>query len=191
MNQTLNKHCYTDIQGWFDFEDLYLDMIAKAPNDAHFIEVGAWLGKSSSFMGVEIKNSGKDIKLDCIDTWSFDPKGSIPKVFFDQVEDVEKTFIKNMADSGIEDIVTPIKLESTIASKNYADNSLDFVFIDANHGYEDVKKDIQAWYPKVKVGGYIGGHDYSMYWTGVIKAVDEIYNNDKTIIGHSWLHLKK
>jgi predicted O-methyltransferase YrrM len=185
------KHHYLDIQGWFDFQDVYLDMINKASDKAHFVEVGCWLGKSTSFMGVEIKNSGKNIKLDCVDTWTFDPNGSIPKIFFDQAGDVEKLFLGNIKNSNIEDIVTPVKLESTIASRNYEDNSLDFVFIDANHGYEDVKKDIQAWYPKVKPGGYIGGHDYSLFWKGVIQAVDEIFKADKLIMGQSWLHLKK
>ena len=37
---------------------------------------------------------------------------------------------------------------------------LDFVYIDGNHWYEFVKKDIDLFYPKVKSGGVIGGHDF-------------------------------
>ena len=69
-----------------------------------------------------------------------------------------------------------IKLPSVQAADKFAEESLDFVFIDANHSYEAVKEDIEAWTPKVKPGGIVSGHDY--YLTrhgnyGVIEAVNE------------------
>ena len=39
-------------------------------------------------------------------------------------------------------------------------NRLDFVYIDGNHTFKAVKKDIESYYPKVKNGGIIGGHDF-------------------------------
>ena len=48
----------------------------------------------------------------------------------------------------------------------------DFVFIDADHSYEAVKADIEAWSP---LTNFICGHDYCNKWPGVMKAVDEIY----------------
>ncbi len=51
------------------------------------------------------------------------------------------------------------------------DESLDFVFIDADHSYECVKKDIEAWLLKIKEGGLLCGHDINL--EGVKKAVDE------------------
>jgi hypothetical protein len=66
-----------------------------------------------------------------------------------------------------------IRETSTEASKRIEDKSLDFVYIDGLHDYENTKNDIDAWDPKVKEGGVIGGHDYHPYWTGVIKAADE------------------
>jgi len=56
----------------------------------------------------------------------------------------------------------------------------DFVFIDADHTYESVKKDILAWYPKVKKGGIIAGHNYFVEgkgYEGLRKAVIEIFGN--------------
>ena len=50
---------------------------------------------------------------------------------------------------------------------------LDFVYIDGNHSYEWVKKDIAAYYPLVKSGGVIGGHDFCCVYPGVAKAVLE------------------
>ncbi len=52
-------------------------------------------------------------------------------------------------------------------------DDLDFVYIDANHSYECVKEDIEAWYPKVRAGGVIGGHDFTVDYQGVIYAVVE------------------
>jgi hypothetical protein len=58
------------------------------------------------------------------------------------------------------------------------DGELDFVYLDADHTYEAVKADIAAWWPKVRVGGTLGGHDYIGIERfgvtfGVIRAVDE------------------
>jgi predicted O-methyltransferase YrrM len=62
------------------------------------------------------------------------------------------------------------------AVRDVADESLDFVFIDANHEYTAVRDDIREWTKKVRVGGIVSGHDY--YKTpagnmGVINAVNE------------------
>ena len=53
-----------------------------------------------------------------------------------------------------------LMMDSLEAAGHIADGSLDFVFIDADHSYESCKADIEAWLPKVKLGGLLGGHDY-------------------------------
>lgn len=53
-----------------------------------------------------------------------------------------------------------LRMDGNEASKLFADESLDFVYIDANHTYEAVKEDLNNWYRKVKSGGLIMGHDY-------------------------------
>jgi Methyltransferase domain len=53
-----------------------------------------------------------------------------------------------------------VRKDSEEASLHFADNSLDFVFIDAEHSYEACKRDIQTWCPKVRPGGIVSGHDY-------------------------------
>jgi predicted O-methyltransferase YrrM len=65
------------------------------------------------------------------------------------------------------------------------DHSLDFAFIDASHDYESVKKDLTAWYPKIKFGGIICGHD--IHSEGVVQAVTEKFGNySDTKIDHVW-----
>lgn len=58
--------------------------------------------------------------------------------------------------------------------RNFEDNFLDIVYIDASHEYVDVKNDLETSYQKVKSGGFILGHDYEINrFPGVVKAVNE------------------
>ncbi len=66
---------------------------------------------------------------------------------------------------------------SVNASERFKANSLDFVYIDGNHNYESVSLDIKKYYPLVRAGGVIGGHDYSpLNKENVVYAVDEFVN---------------
>lgn len=47
------------------------------------------------------------------------------------------------------------------AVEDFQDGFLDFIFIDGLHTYEQVKKDCENFYPKVKTGGLFSGHDYN------------------------------
>ena len=62
---------------------------------------------------------------------------------------------------------------SSNASKRIEDGSLDLVFIDACHEYPSIKEDIELWFPKVRKGGIICGHDFGPAHMGVMKAVRE------------------
>jgi hypothetical protein len=171
-------HYYYKIHGWFVQENLFTQMVLSC-NDVdeyHFVEIGSWKGKSSTYMGVEIINSGKRIKFDCVDTWegskehldpqnvSYEPLLKVPNGLYNE-------FIKNI--EPVKSVINPIRMTSIEASKLYKDNSLDFVFIDGAHDYFNVKQDIEHWLPKVK-SGYIAGDDY--VWPPINMAVKEIFN---------------
>ena len=69
-----------------------------------------------------------------------------------------------------------LKKYSVDAAKEVEDESLDFVYIDGAHDYENVKADIEAWAPKVRVGGIIAGDDFYDFPSGkggVMKAATE------------------
>jgi Methyltransferase domain len=78
-----------------------------------------------------------------------------------------------------------VRQTSLDATQFFDDGSLDFVYLDANHEYESVLKDMEAWYPKVKKGGILAGDDYGampeqqidfgngIHYFGVKRAVDE------------------
>ena len=71
------------------------------------------------------------------------------------------------------DKVTFIKKPSVEAASSFKNEIIDFVYIDASHKYEAVKQDIKTWYPKVKKGGVIGGHDFVPFFAGVVYASTE------------------
>jgi len=63
-------------------------------------------------------------------------------------------------------------------------NDLDFVYIDGNHSYDFVKKDIELYYPKVRTGGFLGGDDFRMQQKDVVKAVIEfVYHRGLLLYG--------
>ena len=162
------KHIYENISGWFTFPELYRNIVLLYPNNSHFVEVGTWLGQSAAYMAVEIINSNKNIKFDCVDTWKGSEEHINEKVIFQDT--LYENFLSNI--EPVKSVVNPIRNTSIEASKLYEDNSLDFVFLDAAHDYENVKNDIDAWYPKVKSGGVLAGHDYSSAWHEVVHAVN-------------------
>jgi predicted O-methyltransferase YrrM len=77
--------------------------------------------------------------------------------------------------------VTIIKKYSVDAAKDIPDGSLDFVYIDAAHDYENVKLDIEAWAPRVRVGGIVSGDDFYDFPSGkggVMKAATEFTSHN-------------
>ena len=82
-----------------------------------------------------------------------------------------------------------VRETSVAAAEDFEDQSLDFVFIDADHSYEACRADILAWSPKVKEGGWISGHDFKNpnfpEW-GVERAVRELFGNVEEGKNFTW-----
>jgi hypothetical protein len=79
-----------------------------------------------------------------------------------------------------------VREASASAAGHHEDGSLDLVFVDADHSQLAVSADIQAWRPKVKPGGWLGGHDYrSARFPGVESAVLMSFPRAKVIEGHN------
>jgi hypothetical protein len=134
-----------------------------------------------------IRDSGKLIRFDQVDTFEGSKYGSHPE----QVAALEsdgKTlrgeFERNLRELELWQYVNPIVGDSVAVAATYEDESLDFVFIDGDHRYEHVKADIEAWWPKVKPGGYIGGHDSTN--EHVMSAVVEKFSDDVLVRAMTW-----
>jgi predicted O-methyltransferase YrrM len=180
------KHYYRKIQGWFDFMDIYSMMVERFPSGSLFVEIGSWKGMSAVYMGVEIINSKKDIKLVCVDNWKLkDDDYSLPEYANPKQAYIE--FRRNI--HPVSSVVQHVKKSSVEASLLFKDESLDFVYIDGSHKYEFVKQDLKSWFPKVKDGsGIIAGHDRS--FEGVHKAIHEFFGEYRQImeVGNgSWM----
>lgn len=179
------EHIYEQDQfgeNWFGYEEVYRSFVDEMKDGSTIVEVGCWKGKSISFLGVEIVNSGKNIKCYAVDTWrgSREHQGD-PLVAEDRLYDL---FLKNT--ESLNHIILPIRKASVDVAKDFEDRSLDVVFIDANHDYTEVKKDIEAWLPKVKFGGIISGHDYPG-WDGVVRAVNEAFPVGVVLNQNCWI----
>lgn len=179
------QHFYTEVEGWFNYERLYTSMVEWAQDGMHFVEVGSWKGKSAAYMCVEIINSGKNIRFDCIDTF----KGSLDEDVHQQDPDVVnnrlmEVFTKNL--EPVEGYYYVYEGASVDLAKNYQDESLDFVNIDGAHDYDSVKEDILAWLPKVKKGCYIAGDDF--HHEPLRRAVYDCFPSEKVgTIDNSWI----
>lgn len=193
---------WKDVEGYFSYTNLYDLAIKYSPDNATFVEVGSWMGRSTCYMGEQLKKINKNIKFYAIDTWngSEEPqhKDTLKKLKTENLT-LFDIFKYNLKLCQITDYVAPIQTTSIEAAKQFEDNSLDFVHIDASHDYENVLSDIKAWYPKVKPGGFITGDDYVINWNGVIKAVDEYFKEKSIVlldrmdgtIAKTWIHQKQ
>lgn len=70
---------------------------------------------------------------------------------------------------------TVVRKTSMEAVKDFADGSLDFVYIDANHAFKYITEDIWEWSKKVKTGGVISGHDYVIIGDCHVQHVVDAY----------------
>lgn len=168
-------------------------------------EVGVWRGSTSvGWLPIVRSTGGKGYLVDwfkgslnCEGTHPYNPDG---KMFEELLENLKS---KNLLDSAI-----ILHGESQRMAEYIPDNSLDIVFIDANHGYTHAVRDIRTYIPKVRPRGIIAGHDLDRWedkiysdeeyekdhcdglHPGVTKAVQELFDRAKvTLAGDTvwWL----
>lgn len=179
------EHFYSGIQGWFDWENVYKAVTDLAPADSPsvFVELGAWKGKSSAYLATEIALSGKPIKLHVVDAWDGrghtnpdgtseynDWKADLPGLF--------DTFTRNLAP--VAEHYTAVRKDTVEAAADFADASVDFLWIDTTQDYDMVKAELDAWLPKMKSDGWIGGHDYFASPDSIGRIVAETFVHFRT-----------
>lgn len=134
-------------------------------------EVGVWLGRNSRVLLNQFPELVLNL-VDCYDDKLLEP--ALQSRFgAGKAERIAHRILRDY-----EDRCRWFKQQSIKAAKRVQDASQDFVFIDANHDYESVRDDIEAWMTKVRPGGLLCGHDYnSVYFEGCVRAVDEAFGN--------------
>jgi len=138
--------------------------------DGEIIEIGSFKGKSTVALGLGSKwISERKRSIYAIDP--FIPSTEYGEYYYD--------FQKNIRECHLENYVIPIKQYSHDAILACPER-ISALFIDGNHNYLDVKKDIELYSPRVVAGGLIAFHDYNVYH-GVKGAVDELCDNKEYV----------
>lgn len=172
------------IDGWFNYSNTFDFLLSKVPDNGIFVECGAWLGKSSSYLCDKAQDR---IRIYIVDSWLGSENELNTTHKLTQTDDIYKLFLENMGDRKF----TVIRKLSLNAAQSFKDESCDVIFIDMDHRYEAVKQDIQTWLPKVKAGGYLAGHDYESGWQGVVNAVDELLGKTNILtMDTCWIYRK-
>jgi predicted O-methyltransferase YrrM len=149
-----------------------IDLLKLYPNNAVIVEIGV---ASGCFTKQILATCPTLLKLICIDLWASQGAEYEDACNLSDEKQLER-YNQFLADMKDEPRVTAIKEWSHVASGMFLDRTVDAIYLDANHSYEAVKQDLEAWYPKLKSGGIFSGHDYyegNDVGHGVKKAVDE------------------
>lgn len=152
-------------------------------NVKRFAEIGVFKGRT--IRNLLKRNSRKIIKdYIAIDPWKrlreiMPNESSLALTTKDHEWDgLYKIVCKNMVDFNQ---LRVMRLSSYDASLLFPDNYFDLIFIDADHIYQEVKRDIDLWLPKVKSDGVLCGHDCGGNYEGVEKAIVEKFGKIENI----------
>ena len=164
----------------FSWDAYHLFYYAKrVPDKGTYLEIGGGWGGSVICAYLASQVSGTEINLITIDPFiQYGPNGNWTKEAFIQ----NTNFIPHL---------TLINSISDEAKDKIRDSSIDLLFIDGDHGYPQVKKDLENYWPKVKAGGVLLGHDYQAPHPGVIRAADEFFGEKKSLLKNSSVFMVK
>lgn len=155
------------------------DMIKNRVKEGFVMaEIGSFQGASTMLFSLFVD---KVYSIDCYD-YVVPPTGRIPS--HDQLFiDAEKLFLERT--SNIPNIIK-IKKTSMEAAKDFEDESLDLVYIDAEHDYDSVNADISTWKHKIKNNGVLSGHDWNLPFMFTILSDQDLLNDLDVYSDTSW-----
>ena len=174
-----------ETHNWFDYAGFY-DRMAARRDFRVYVEVGCWKGHSVRHLARRLQERDDDAVAYAVDLWGINYlKENAPEEFKDDADFLFQVYNANLVESGVRGIVRDIRACSWDAADRFEDKSVDFVFIDADHSYDSVVRDIRAWHPKIRDRGIIAGHDYFNY-SSVRRAVDEFFGDSIEVEGSIW-----
>lgn len=157
-------------------------LLALVPSGAACAEIGVWRGDFSA----RILETCRPAKLHLIDPWRHLP--AYDRSYYGRPDEGQETLdavyesvLARFAPGIATGVIEVHRLTSEAAETLIGDGTLDFVYIDGNHTFEFVRRDLELYRPKLKEGGLLAGDDYSLcgWWDwGVKRAVDEAVQAD-------------
>jgi len=165
------KHSYFNIPGWFNMHEAYDQLLEHCPDGSEILEIGSFMGRSTSYLATNIINSGKRVHVYALDTFegsSDHANLDILGGFYDAFKENCQAFIEG-------GIVTPVKSRSDDANtlQRWKDGHFQGIIIDGAHEYDAVREDILNWWPKLADGGSMIGDDMSL--SSVQQAVQDTF----------------
>jgi len=176
LNFPMDEHP-SDRQGWGSSKPVFRTLIERH-RPRRVIEVGSWKGASAIHIGRICRQLHVPCQeIVCVDTWlgsnemwlgagakagpSADTYASLrirngyPRLI--------GTFMRNIIDSDLTDLVTPLPLPSTAAARllTAVGITADLIYIDGAHDSESVLLDLRAWWPILEPGGVLLGDDFT------------------------------
>jgi len=154
------------------------DFVKSLPRYAVAAEIGVAYG-GFSLLALENATPKEYHMVDCWKhqdgAYEKDPCNLSQRDFDKVYKSVLEKFNSYECEDGTRPDVTIHRKYSRDAVTSFPDNYFDWVYIDADHTYEGIKEDLVLWWPKVKPGGYLAGHDYhdKVKWVDVKRGVDE------------------
>ena len=152
---------FSQVLGLIHLNNWVLQHLQPSEEPLTMVEVGSHGGESALIFS-SFPQWGR---ISCVDIWPW----SQPKLAFEDR-------LKSEIESGR---VFPFQVDSVAAATDInfdricPESPPNFVYVDADHTYERVKADLESWFPRLADNGFLGGHDYSRAWPGVMQAVEE------------------
>lgn len=166
-----------DVPGWTQAVQLrYLMRQARSLADGSLIvELGVWHGRSAFAMAEACR--GTATRVYAIDPWQDYDEGGGPVAGLLEagghggIEEAYRSFLRYRRELGLAEKVVVVRATSLATAAGWTDGPVALLFIDANHHYDAVTADLEAWVPRVRPGGRVVGDDWN--WESVRRAVGD------------------
>lgn len=135
-------------------------------------DVGAEIGVCAGVFAYYVLLPSQPSKLYLIDPWQYGLQADVEKDPTAEKQSHADSLYKKVFNlfSSYPNVEI-IRLKSEDAVFMFPDEYFDYVYIDGEHSYKAVMRDLTNYFPKVKIGGYIIGDDYG--WAGIMPAVQD------------------
>ena len=155
---------WTDVPGWFSAEDAEAlgALLDRVPDGGLVVEVGVAFGRTTVMIGN--RTEGRGIRVVSIDHFrgNSSPGDAAFQIYRDRGQrNVIGQVIDNVVHANMRERHVLMITDSVQAASVFGKETIDLVFIDADHTDEAVEADILAWTPKVKWKGTLCGHDWN------------------------------
>lgn len=157
------------IQGLVDM----CDYISSKITVKTALEVGSYVGESTVVFSKGFKHLEVLYAVD-----PFDLNFNSDNLFsLENIQQIQETFYKNISNYPV---IKHVKKDSESASKDFLDETFDFIYIDGCHEYECVFNDVKYWKSKVKSGGFMSFHDID--WKDVQRALSHYFDLNEGLV---------